>query len=336
MKKRLVLLIGTFVLSVVLFACNQSQVAQPIDAPTSLPTTTESPLLTETPEPTETDLPEATQTPAMVVQQDEEENPTNTSMPPTATPFDPANWRQLPVIPTGVSERVKDIYQQGAAMGRSDSAFMKVGDCGSSTDWYLMDFDRGEAFYDLGEYDELEEVIVHFAGAFERRSVAAEDGFRASSILSEFWADPDECDSGETPLSCEIRIMNPSIALITMGTNDIHKVEAFEPGLRRILDELISAGIVPVLATKADNLEGDHSVNEIIVSVALEYELPVWNYWAALQDLPDGGLQEDGAHLTFATNYFNDPAVMEKGWPWRNLTALQVLDAVWQASNETN
>jgi hypothetical protein len=125
--------------------------------------------------------------------------------------------------------------------------------------------------------------------------------------------------------------MNPSIALITMGTNDVTKIEAFEPGFRAILDELIAAGIVPVLATKADNLEGDHSVNELIVSVALEYDLPVWNFWAVLQDLPDGGLQEDGAHLTWGTNFFNDPKELENGWPVRNLTALQVLDAVWQA-----
>ena len=219
-------------------------------------------------------------------------------------------------------------------MERDPAAFIKVGDCGSATDWYLMDFDRGADFYSLGEYSALQGVIEQFTGSFERRSAAAEDGFRASSILSEFWADPEECVYGETPLSCEMRIMNPSIALITMGTNDVTKIEAFEPGLRRILDELIAAGIVPVLATKADNLEGDHSVNELIVSVALEYDLPVWNFWAALQGLPDGGLQEDGAHLTFAANYFNDPKVMENGWPVRNLTALQVLDAVWRGCGE--
>lgn len=312
-------------LGALLFACTPPQIPE-----TPVPAASDTPVTSATPESTETPIPESTHTPAPDLQDyNDEAVSTATPLPPTATPFDPANWRDLPVIPTGVSERVKAIYQQGQAMGRSGSAFMKVGDCGSATDWYLMDFDRGGEYYDLGEYPELQIVIDQFAGSFERRSVAAVDGFRASSILSEFWTDPEECVAGETPLSCETRIMNPSIALITMGTNDVTKIEAFEPGLRRILDALIDAGIVPVLATKADNLEGDHSVNELIVSVAVEYQIPVWNYWAALQELPDSGLQEDGAHLTWGPNFFNDPKVMEKGWPVRNLTALQVLDAVW-------
>lgn len=312
-------------LCVILVACSQPQATEiPVSTAAVIPSPS------ETSKPTETDVPEITKTPVSAVQNEEEDSPTTTPVPPTATPFDPANWREYPVIPT-VSERAKEIYQQGQEMGRSSTAFMKVGDCGSATDWYLMDFDRGVEFYNLGEYKELQVVIDQFSGSFERRSVAARDGFRASSILSEFWADPDECVYGETPLSCEFRIMNPSFALITMGTNDVTKIEAFEPGLRRILDELIAAGVVPILATKADNLEGDHSVNQIIASIALEYDLPLWNFWAAVNELPDGGLQEDGAHLTFANNFFNDPKVMENGWPVRNLTALQVLDAVWKA-----
>ncbi|MEE4195460.1 MAG: SGNH/GDSL hydrolase family protein [Anaerolineae bacterium] len=323
--KKLAAVVVMLFLGMILIACAQDgRIETPVVLPTILPTST------ATTPPTATDLPEDTPTPQPVAEKTQAAVDTPTPLPPTATPFDPANWRELPVVPSEVSDRVKEIYQQGQALGRSDAAFMKVGDCGSATDWYLMDFDRGSSFYDLGAYQDLQTTIDQFAGSFERRSVAAVDGFRASSILSEFWADPEECAAGETPLSCEIRIMNPSIALITMGTNDVTKIEAFEPGLRRILDALIEAGIVPVLATKADNLEGDHSVNEIIVSVAVEYQIPVWNYWAALQDLPDGGLQEDGAHLTWGPNFFNDPRVMEKGWPVRNLTALQVLDAVWR------
>ncbi|HEY5730595.1 MAG TPA: hypothetical protein VIS72_11120 [Anaerolineales bacterium] len=32
--------------------------------------------------------------------------------------------------------------------------------------------------------------------------------------------------------------------------------------------------------------------------------------------------------MTFARNFFDDPARMERAWLWRNLTALQALDAV--------
>ena len=65
-----------------------------------------------------------------------------------------------------------------------------------------------------------------------------------------------------------------------------------------------------------------------------EYEIPLWNYWAAVQPLPDQGLSDDRFHLTFARNFFDDPKRMENAWPWRNLTALQSLDAVHNALKE--
>ena len=323
MRSRVHFCLLFFVLALSIIGCvNQEEL--PVLTATAEIAPTETPLPTETP-------PLATPT-AKVIEGEETQTPvsTATSLPPTPTPFDPANWRELPVIPA-VSARAREIYQQGQALGNNPASFSKIGDCESRTTWYLVDFDRGEEFYDLGPYTELQEVIGYFSGSYERLSVAAGQGYRASSILSTIWADQkEECEYGETPLSCEFRIQNPSFAIITMGTNDVTKIELFEPNLREILDQVIEAGVVPILATKADNLEGDHSVNQIIASVALEYDIPLWNYWAAVNELPDGGLQEDGAHLTWAPNEFGDPQVMQRGWPVRNLTALQVLDAVWR------
>ena len=82
-------------------------------------------------------------------------------------------------------------------------------------------------------------------------------------------------------------------------------------GLKRIIarwfEACIENGVVPILATKADNLEGDGTINATIVKVAQDYDVPLWNFWAALQDLPKQGLQDDGAHLTFYPNDFSDP-----------------------------
>ena len=50
--------------------------------------------------------------------------------------------------------------------------------------------------------------------------------------------------------------------------------------------------------------------------------------WAAVQPLPDHGLQDDGVHLTFGSSFFNDPEKLDRAWPVRNLTALQVLEAM--------
>jgi hypothetical protein len=66
------------------------------------------------------------------------------------------------------------------------------------------------------------------------------------------------------------------------------------------------------------------------VKLAVDYDVPLWNFWRAVKDLPNHGLQEDGVHLTWAGNHFDDPDAMSHGWPVRNLTALEALDAVWR------
>jgi hypothetical protein len=55
----------------------------------------------------------------------------------------------------------------------------------------------------------------------------------------------------------------------------------------------------------------------------------MWNFWAAVQPLPQHGLSEDGFHLTYAQPFFDDPVRMQQAWPWRNLTALQTINSVW-------
>jgi hypothetical protein len=119
---------------------------------------------------------------------------------------------------------------------------------------------------------------------------------------------------------------------ILLGTNDIWHLDTFEDQMRRIIEYSIEAGVLPILGTKADNLEGDHSINRTLYTLALEYEIPLWNFWAAVQDLPQAGLDEDQAHLTFGYNHFDNPVAMLNAWPVRNLTALQVLDAVWRGT----
>ncbi len=243
----------------------------------------------------------------------------------------PDAWKELPVIPQ-VGERARQIYQNGLALGNRPGAFSKVGDCESSTEWYLSDFDRGS--YNLGPYTDLAPVVEQFSGSFERRSLATRPGFTAAALLVPLWSARDVCETDELPLACEYRLHRPSIALITVGTNDIHRPENFEANLRRVIEYSIAQGVLPVLATKADNLEKDGSINAVIARLAYEYELPLWNYWRATDPLYRHGLQPDGAHLTWSPNDFSDPNNFKQAWPLRNLTALQALDAVWRAVSE--
>ena len=267
------------------------------------------------------------------------DEPSETAPQPTSPPTDTApppleSWMDMPVIPI-VSNTALTIYQRGLEMGRNPQAFSKVGDCQNVASMFLSIFDQ-PGYYSLGDYAHLQETIDWFSGSFSRVSLAVKGGFNVASVLSPLRADPTHCESGESPLACELRIHNPSFVIISMETWwSQSPEEVYEKYMRQILEYTMAQGVVPILATKADNLEGNHSINATIGKLAREYDVPLWNFWLAVQPLPNHGLQEeDNFHLTFAGNYFDDPQRMLSAWPNRNLTALQALDTVWREVSE--
>ena len=235
-----------------------------------------------------------------------------------------------PVIPT-LSATARAIYQRGLQMGNNPHAFSKIGDCQSVVPYFLAAFDYG--LYSLGPYANLQPTIDNFSGSWARNSITSNRGFNVASVFVPVWSDPKLCLPNESPLECEFRINRPSIAIITMETWWGGDPAGYESYLRAIIEFSIAHGTVPILGTKADNIEGDGAINQVIVKLAKEYDVPLWNFWAAVQPLPDHGLIADGFHLTWARNYFDQPAVMQNAWPWRNLTALQAIDAVWREAN---
>lgn len=239
----------------------------------------------------------------------------------------PGEWKSLPVVPT-MSSRAIDIFQKGISLGNDPQAFSKVGDGEVATSWFLTTFDLDPSQYDLGPHEYLEPVIETYAGSFEHVGIAARAGFSTTLILDPLLASNDICEVEESPLECELRRHRPSFAFISLGTNQVWTPDVFETELRQMVEICIERGVVPILATKGDNLEGDHRINAIIADVAQEYEIPLWNFWLALQSLPNQGLQADGEHLTWAVNDFDDPEAMAHAWPVRNLSALQVLNSL--------
>lgn len=119
------------------------------------------------------------------------------------------------------------------------------------------------------------------------------------------------------PVQCELRVRKPSIMFVNLGTNwkPGASSKPFENYLRQIVDLIIANGTLPVLSTKADNVEGDHSLNKAIASVAFDYNLPLYNFWLAADTLPLHGL--DGNRENYLAPI---------GWDRRNYTALQVLN----------
>ncbi|MBK9924822.1 MAG: SGNH/GDSL hydrolase family protein [Anaerolineales bacterium] len=250
----------------------------------------------------------------------------------TVTPKPPLEkdaWMKMPVVPSGVSDAMRDVYQRGLELGTDPKHFSVIGDCQNVSSYFLSVYEKPDE-YSLGtEYAYLQPTIDYYQGSYSRVSVAVKGGFNAAAVISPLRADRKVCNANESPLDCELRLWKPSIVFVSMETWWSQKPEQeYEKYMRIVLDRIIASGAVPIIATKADNLEGDNAINATVAKLAYEYDIPMWNFWVAVQPLPDHGLSKDGFHLTFARNFFDDPHRMKSAWPWRNLTALQSLDAV--------
>jgi hypothetical protein len=236
---------------------------------------------------------------------------------------------QMPVVPTSISDRARQIYEYGLAHGTNSKHFSIIGDCQNVSSYFLSVFDKpGE--YSLGtQYAYLQPTIDYYQGSFSRKSLAVKGGFNAAAVLSPFRSDPKSCNPNESPLDCELRKWKPSIVIVSMETWWSEKpATEYDKYMRKVLDRIIATGALPIIATKADNLEGNNTINATVAQIAYEYQIPMWNFWAAVHPLANHGLSPDGFHLTFARNFFDDPQRMKSAWPWRNLTALQTLDVV--------
>lgn len=246
----------------------------------------------------------------------------------TATPdlrLDPAKWQEWPVVPQ-ISGRAREIYQRGLALGNDPHAFSKIGDCQSVPASFLGIYDTDRYSF-APEYQHLQDTVDFYAGSFNREGESVRGGFNTSSVLLPFWANAEVCQPGENPMACENRIHNPSVVFISLEIwFEGRTPEVYEKYLRQIIEFNIEQGTLPILATKADNVEGNHSINATIAKLAYEYDLPLWNFWRAVQPLPNHGLDPTdptGFHL-----------LKPDGWNMRGFSALQVLDAVHRATTD--
>ena len=248
----------------------------------------------------------------------------------------------VPVIPE-IDEGALALYGAALDAGRDPHAFAKVGDCMTDHPSFLIPIGEGE--YDLGEYADLETVIAAFQAGeldpFARQSQAAAGGFNAASILDSMWANPEFCESGETPLSCEFRLSQPSVALIMFGTNDVFYLDEaqYDFSLRSIIAETIRSNVLPIVSTfpvRPEFPEKSVLYNQIVVQAAADYGVPLINLWRALEPLPNQGIDpEETTHMTVppdgAACVFIDEN-LQAGFTVRNLVTLQALDALLGAA----
>lgn len=206
-------------------------------------------------------------------------------------------------------------------MGVIPNTFSVVGDCQSEPDVFMGIYATDR--YYLGAADQyLQETINAFRDSFQHDSVAVRDGLSAPSVLDPLWTDTSRCDATETPLACELRLYKPMIVFVNLGTNwkAGASADAYEAYLRQIVDMIIANGALPILTNKADNVEGDHSLNLATAKVAYDYDIPLMNFWLAADRLPNHGLDQDRENIYLTAD----------GWDVRNYAALRTLDSVWR------
>jgi uncharacterized protein YraI len=250
--------------------------------------------------------------------------------------------QNTPIIP-GISANAIAIYQRGVQQGRNANYFLKVGDSNSESLGYLGLIGQGR--YNLGQFGYLQTTIDFFrrnGNSFTDLTQVAQTGNLTTTIIDPIFSQPVRCDTIESPLQCEIRVKNPSIAFIYLGAadNQLLSVEAYYNALRSIVQTSIDNNVMPILTTMPTK---PHPVrpqsfglnfNNIILQVGSEFDIPVLNMWLATQGMPENGLQSDLLHFTITSNYrFVDFRGDQNkiGYTAWNLYALQILDAVRKA-----
>lgn len=251
----------------------------------------------------------------------------------------------VPAI-SGITGNARSIFLAGQARGNRANVFSKVGDSLTVATYTLYAF--GWRTYSLGDYAYLYPALSHFSApiardgrdSFANESLAADNGWIAADVLDPANADPDVCQPGESPLVCEYRVVRPAVALVLFGTNDVGQVggEAFAAAMAQITETSIEMGVVPVLTTipnRAGYEDAVRAFNGIITETARRYDVPLLDYYLAMAPLPNQGLAEDGLHPSwppgdYAAAAFLTAENLQYGYTQRNLTCLQVLDAVWR------
>jgi len=320
-----------FVLCVLLNACSVDIMPEPVVAPTQ---TLQSPITNYQLSITNNQLPTTTPTlattrnlqPFDTAQDKSPVSPSHTPITNYKLPsptLDPEEWKDLPVIPT-VDPSIRAIYEYGQTLGNDPHAFSIFGDCQTRPDEFFGVFETDDDFA-ASLSPELRGTVANFRGSFNRESSTSQDGTTPGALLWTQWHQAEfTCAFTETPVECELRIHRPSFVIIQIGSHFESRNTEY---LRRIIEQLIDEGVVPILATKADNRELDDRVNRDMAMLASEYDLPLWNFWAAVSDLSNRGLYTRDDRPLQGDIYLTAEAALR-----HRITGLEALNVVWRVA----
>jgi lysophospholipase L1-like esterase len=251
-------------------------------------------------------------------------------------------------------ERADGVLRQRAAValaeGQRLDVVAKLGDSITSSPFFLTEV--AETDLDGGPYARLGATLHFFSrtlvpdgGAAPSRS--GSDGLvpslaRRSLGAGDQWYVTNVLEGGSaSPLAREIDSIRPGVAVVMFGTNDLTlaTIAQFSAHLDALLEELERRHVIAILSTIPARLDqprfGERvpSFNAAIRTMAIVHQAPLIDYAAAMADLPNGGLSEDGIHPSVCPAGAGSlrPECLGYGYNLRNLLTLLALERLQQS-----
>jgi hypothetical protein len=239
-----------------------------------------------------------------------------------------------------VTPRARELVRQAIKAGRDPRMFTIAGD--SNSTWQRGIGRIAAGTFDFGVNGQLRGVVARFDPSFSRVSLAVGGGYRAADMADPDMAAAKGCQPGEGLFACELRASNAGIVFIQLGTGDKFAWRDFEANTRAMIELTLARSAVPVLVTKADDMEsiqggaGFNFINDTIRALAAEYQLPLVDFYGASRDLPTvpnpdlpkRPFTQYGLHDEWGY-YFH---LTEEGFALKVLGELHMLDALTRGS----
>lgn len=256
--------------------------------------------------------------------------------------------QQIPILPDfdqqGLQSRLRSIFDNGLGQGKRASVFAIIGDDLARQPGYLTPFaDPGLDVSSTGFQaivDWYRQTALGEHNSFSRSSAAVSAAWRAQDILDPARNDPARCNAGETPLDCEIRLTQPSVAIVSAGYGDVFAntdPNAFRGTMEQIIQTLINRGIIPIVTTvqPIPGMEAQtDAINNAIIQVVQTVEanngttVLIYNLWRRFGQLPNNGLSGDNTTPSVSpagAGDLSDEAAGNFGINARNRNTLRIL-----------
>jgi hypothetical protein len=234
--------------------------------------------------------------------------------------------------------RAKALYQQAIKSGRDGRMFTIAGD--SNSTWQRNTGRIAAGNFSFAGINHLRSIVTRFDPSFARVSAAVGGGLRAADMFDPAMsqATSKQCQPDEGMFPCELRLSNASIVFIQLGTGDKFVWRDYEANVRRMIEHALANNVLPVLVTKADDLESIQGgasfnfINDTLRRLAAEYQLPLEDFHAASRtlptvpnpELPKRPFTQYGLHDEWGY-YFH---LTDEGYALRVRTTLMMLDVI--------